>query len=63
MTKGSARTRGARMFGAYPKANHGPGGWKCSCCRIGPLSYHKRMAHRIARHNLNQTLRSGYEPV
>ncbi len=56
MVKGSQRTRGTRLFGAYPKANGGPGGWHCPCCRIGTLSQHKRMAHRIVRHRLKQHL-------
>lgn len=56
MIKGEQRTRGSRLFGAYPKANGGPGGWHCRCCRIGTLSYQKTLAHRIVRHQLNQRL-------
>ena len=59
MTKGSARTRGTRLFAPYHKANGGPGGWRCSCCRIGTMAYQKKLAHRIVRHHLNQQLRMG----
>lgn len=48
---------GRRLYAALPKSNRGPGGWRCPCCRIGPLSAHKTMSHRIERRLTGQLTR------
>lgn len=39
------------------RANKGPGGIKCPCCRIGPLRYAKRLSNRLVRRVLGRQLR------